>query len=63
MEPAQVGMRSLSLYAPNGVEHFRRTTRAQLRVLEDVYKRDTKPNAALRRKLAGELDMTPRVCR
>lgn len=53
-------MRTFYPYQPNEVKHRKRTTRAQLKVLEDVYKRDTKPNAALRKKLAGELEMTPR---
>ena len=47
-------------YQPNEVKHRKRTTRQQLRVLEDVYKNDTKPNAGLRKKLAEELGMTPR---
>ncbi|KAI0790741.1 homeobox domain-containing protein, partial [Abortiporus biennis] len=41
-------------------KHRKRTTRSQLKVLEDVYKYDTKPNASLRKKLAEELNMTPR---
>ncbi|KIY49083.1 hypothetical protein FISHEDRAFT_42063 [Fistulina hepatica ATCC 64428] len=47
-------------YAPNEVKHRRRTTSAQLKILEGVFKTDTKPNAALRNKLAVELDMTSR---
>ncbi|OCH95091.1 homeobox-domain-containing protein [Obba rivulosa] len=60
MDPAHVDMRTFYPYQPNEVKHRRRTTRAQLKVLEDVYTRDTKPNANLRKKLAQELDMTPR---
>ncbi|EMD37823.1 hypothetical protein CERSUDRAFT_94820 [Gelatoporia subvermispora B] len=60
MDPAHVDMRTFYPYQPNEVKHRRRTTRAQLKVLEDVYTRDTKPNASLRKKLAQELDMTPR---
>ncbi|KIP01555.1 hypothetical protein PHLGIDRAFT_55548, partial [Phlebiopsis gigantea 11061_1 CR5-6] len=41
-------------------KHRKRTTRPQLKVLEDVYKYDTKPAAALRKKLADELGMVPR---
>ena len=51
---------SFSRYQPNEVKHRKRTTRPQLKVLEDVYKYDTKPNASLRKKLAEELGMTPR---
>jgi hypothetical protein len=47
-------------YQPNEVKHRKRTTRPQLKVLEDVYTRDKKPNAGLRKKLADELGMTPR---
>ena len=47
-------------YQPNEVKHRKRTTRPQLKVLEDVYRYDKKPNAGLRKKLADELGMTPR---
>ena len=47
-------------YTPNEVKHRKRTTSAQLRTLESVFKRDTKPNAALRNQLAEQLKMTPR---
>ncbi len=47
-------------YQPNEVKHRKRTTRQQLKVLEDVYKYDTKPNASLRKRLAEELGMLPR---
>ncbi|OSX66485.1 hypothetical protein POSPLADRAFT_1043912 [Postia placenta MAD-698-R-SB12] len=60
MDPAQVDMRNFYPYQPNEVKHRKRTTRSQLKVLEDVYKSDTKPNAALRKKLATELQMKPR---
>lgn len=60
VDPAHVDMRTFYPYQPNEVKHRKRTTRAQLKVLEDVFKRDTKPNAALRKKLASELEMTPR---
>ncbi|OBZ68043.1 Homeobox protein HD-10 [Grifola frondosa] len=60
MDPSQVDMRNFYPYQPNEVKHRKRTTRAQLKVLESVYKYDTKPNASLRKKLAAELDMTPR---
>ncbi|KAK7692980.1 hypothetical protein QCA50_004621 [Cerrena zonata] len=60
MDPAQVDMRTFYPYQPNEVKHRKRTTRSQLKVLEDVYSYDTKPNASLRKKLAEELGMTPR---
>ncbi|KAI0743750.1 hypothetical protein C8Q80DRAFT_1122152 [Daedaleopsis nitida] len=60
MDPSQVDIRTFYPYTPNEVKHRKRTTRAQLKVLESVYKYDTKPNASLRKKLAAELDMTPR---
>ena len=60
MDPSQVDIRTFYPYTPNEVKHRKRTTRAQLKVLESVYKHDTKPNASLRKKLAAELDMTPR---
>ncbi|KIO09836.1 hypothetical protein M404DRAFT_74218, partial [Pisolithus tinctorius Marx 270] len=42
-------------------KHRKRTSRSQLKVLEEVYRKDTKPNAAIRKKLAAELDMLPRA--
>ncbi|KAF7333458.1 hypothetical protein MVEN_02361900 [Mycena venus] len=47
-------------YTPNEVNLRRHTTGAQLKVLEGVFKRDTKPNAALRAELASQLNMTAR---
>ncbi|KAK2463165.1 hypothetical protein APHAL10511_004820 [Amanita phalloides] len=47
-------------YTPNEVKHRKRTTSTQLRTLESVFKRDTKPNATLRNQLAEQLKMTPR---
>lgn len=47
-------------YTPNEVKHRKRTTSTQLRTLESVFKRDTKPNAAVRNQLAEQLKMTPR---
>ncbi|KAL1718850.1 hypothetical protein EV715DRAFT_252071 [Schizophyllum commune] len=47
-------------YQPNEVKHRRRTTSAQLKVLEGIFKTETKPNAALRNKLAVQLEMTAR---
>ncbi|KIK27986.1 hypothetical protein PISMIDRAFT_65337, partial [Pisolithus microcarpus 441] len=42
-------------------KHRKRTSRSQLKVLEDVYRKDTKPNASVRKRLAAELDMLPRA--
>ncbi|ORZ08104.1 homeobox domain-containing protein, partial [Absidia repens] len=41
-------------------KHRRRTSRAQLKILEKSFLENTKPNASVRRYLAQELDMTPR---
>ncbi|TBU39178.1 hypothetical protein BD309DRAFT_843514, partial [Dichomitus squalens] len=41
-------------------KHCKRTTGAQPKVLEGVYKYDTKPNTSLCKKLAAELNITPR---
>ncbi|KAG1894494.1 uncharacterized protein F5891DRAFT_1255185 [Suillus fuscotomentosus] len=48
-------------YIPNEVKHRKRTSRIQLKVLEDIFRKDTKPNAALRNQLAAELEMLPRA--
>ncbi|KAH8828551.1 hypothetical protein DL96DRAFT_1187666 [Flagelloscypha sp. PMI_526] len=60
MDPAHVDLRTFYPYQPNEVKHRKRTTSAQLKVLEGIFKTDTKPNAALRTRLAAQLDMTPR---
>ncbi|KAI8883276.1 homeobox, partial [Backusella circina FSU 941] len=41
-------------------KHRRRTSRAQLKVLEKSFSENPKPNATIRRILAQRLDMTPR---
>ncbi|KAJ7797128.1 hypothetical protein B0H13DRAFT_2507486 [Mycena leptocephala] len=46
-------------HTPNKVIHRTRTT-SQLKVLEGIFKRDTKPNAALRAEIAAQLNMTAR---
>ncbi|KAH7108585.1 hypothetical protein BKA62DRAFT_764635 [Auriculariales sp. MPI-PUGE-AT-0066] len=48
-------------FCPGEVRHRRRTSRQQLAVLEDVFVNDQKPGPALRKKLALQLDMTPRT--
>ncbi|KAF5393378.1 hypothetical protein D9757_000715 [Collybiopsis confluens] len=60
MDPSAVDFRAFYPYTPNEVKHRKRTTSAQLKILEGVFKRDTKPNAALRNELAVQLDMTAR---
>ncbi|KAF5370793.1 hypothetical protein D9758_001950 [Tetrapyrgos nigripes] len=60
MDPSAVDFRAFYPYTPNEVKHRKRTTSAQLKVLESIFKRDTKPNAALRNELAIQLDMTAR---
>lgn len=66
MDPSSVDFRAFYPYTPNEVKHRKRTTTTQLKTLEAVFKRDTKPNGPLRVELAGQLGMTPRgvqVCR
>ncbi|KAK7053429.1 hypothetical protein VNI00_004055 [Paramarasmius palmivorus] len=60
MDPSAVDFRAFYPYTPNEVKHRKRTTSAQLKVLEGIFKHDTKPNAALRNELAVQLDMTAR---
>ncbi|PFH50882.1 hypothetical protein AMATHDRAFT_3515 [Amanita thiersii Skay4041] len=62
MDPSDppTDFRAFYPYTPNEVKHRKRTTSTQLRALENVFKRDTKPNAALRNQLAEQLKMTPR---
>ena len=55
-----VDARTFYPYTPNEVKHRKRTSRAQLTVLEDHFRRDTKPNGALRKILADQLDMSVR---
>ncbi|GAA5988131.1 hypothetical protein JCM10908_002077 [Rhodotorula pacifica] len=49
-----------SFYDPFRIKHRRRTSPAQLRVLEHHFTRSPKPDLTLRKQLATELDMTPR---
>lgn len=51
---------SYAPYFPSDVKQRRRTSRAQVVVLEDAYSRTTKPDGPLRISLAARLDMTPR---
>ncbi|KAG9316276.1 hypothetical protein JVU11DRAFT_2306 [Chiua virens] len=61
IDPTSVDFRTFFPYIPNEVKHRKRTSRHQLKVLEDVFRKDTKPNAVLRKKLAAELEMSPRA--
>lgn len=60
VDPSTVDFREFYPYIPNEVKHRKRTTQAQLELLEDTFSRDKKPNGVLRATLARELDMTPR---
>ncbi|KAG6812021.1 hypothetical protein H0H92_004683 [Tricholoma furcatifolium] len=60
MDPSAVDFRAFYPYTPNEVKHRKRTTTTQLRTLEAVFKRDTKPNGPLRVELATQLGMTAR---
>ena len=61
VDPTSVDFRTFFPYIPNEVKHRKRTSRLQLKVLEEVFRKDTKPNAVLRKKLATELEMSPRA--
>ena len=60
MDPTQVDMRSFYPYVPNEVKHRKRTSREQLKVLENMFKQETKPSATARKTLSAQLGMTPR---
>lgn len=49
-----------TFYNPFEIKHRRRTSRAQLKVLEKSFSENPKPSATIRRILAQKLDMTPR---
>lgn len=51
---------SFFTYRPNEVKHRKRTTRQQLKVLEETFKTTQKPDGNVRKALAAQLDMTPR---
>lgn len=50
-----------AFWNPYEVKHRRRTSRAQLAVLEHEFDIDSKPNADKRTALAAQLKMTPRA--
>ena len=60
MDPATPDFRAFYPYTPNEVKHRKRTTSTQLKTLESIFRRDTKPNGPLRVELATKLGMTPR---
>ncbi|KAH7913485.1 hypothetical protein BJ138DRAFT_1221171 [Hygrophoropsis aurantiaca] len=60
IDPASVDFRSFYPYIPNEVKHRKRTTPEQLKSLEEVFAKDTKPNGSLRKTLAQELSMSAR---
>ncbi|PLW18576.1 hypothetical protein PCANC_09224 [Puccinia coronata f. sp. avenae] len=47
-------------YDPFQIKHRRRTTPAQLNILETQFQLNSKPDVALRKQLSDRLDMTPR---
>jgi hypothetical protein len=49
-----------TFYNPFEIKHRRRTSRAQLKILEKSFSENAKPSATIRRILAQKLDMTPR---
>jgi hypothetical protein len=58
--PESTDFRTFYPYTPNEVKHRKRTSRAQLKVLEEHFRRDIKPNATLRKVLADQLGMSVR---
>ncbi|ADM11250.1 Homeodomain-containing transcription factor-like protein [Encephalitozoon intestinalis ATCC 50506] len=47
-------------FDPYFVKHRKRTTKAQLKVLEETFETNIRPDANMRKKLGEELGMTPR---
>lgn len=60
IDPSLVDFREFYPYIPNEIKHRKRTTQAQLEVLEQTFAHDKKPNGVMRANLARQLDMTPR---
>jgi hypothetical protein len=60
VDPSLVDFREFYPYIPNEIKHRKRTTPAQLEILEQTFARDKKPNGVMRASLARQLDMTPR---
>ena len=60
VDPSLVDFREFYPYIPNEIKHRKRTTQAQLEILERTFSHDKKPNSVMRASLARQLDMTPR---
>jgi len=60
VDPSLVDFREFYPYIPNEIKHRKRTTQAQLEILEETFAHDKKPNGVMRANLARQLDMTPR---
>ena len=60
MDSTATDFKAFYPYTPNEVKHRKRTTNAQLKTLETIFKSNTKPNGPLRVELAARLGMTPR---
>ncbi|KAH9993160.1 hypothetical protein BJV77DRAFT_372116 [Russula vinacea] len=60
VDPAKVDSKMFYTYVPNTIKTRKRTTPAQLEILEGVFITDKKPNAPRRKELAKKLKMSPR---
>jgi hypothetical protein len=60
VDPAKVDSKMFYTYVPNTIKTRKRTTPAQLEILESVFVTDKKPNAPRRKELAKKLKMSPR---
>ena len=60
VDPAKVDSKMFYTYVPNTIKTRKRTTPAQLEILEGVFVTDKKPNAPKRKDLAKKLKMSPR---
>lgn len=60
VDPAKVDSKMFYTYVPNTIKTRKRTTPAQLEILEGVFLTDKKPNAPRRKELAKKLKMSPR---
>jgi len=60
VDPAKVDSKMFYTYVPNTIKTRKRTTPAQLEILEGVFVTDKKPNAPKRKDLAKKLRMSPR---
>ncbi|KAA1471702.1 hypothetical protein DENSPDRAFT_850398 [Dentipellis sp. KUC8613] len=60
IDPATVDIKMFQNYIPGAVKTRKRTSPQQLTVLENVFTEDQKPDTALRKHLAEELNMSSR---